>query len=327
MSRQDVTWREFTEDELAEKRRLFKPTSPEIKLLVSSVGHVAISRRFAVEGGARKLKEMSVRKDDVWIVTYPKTGTTLTQELVWQIVYGVDKEHCRQNIDERMPHLEYIDICPHYENSKPSEDLPLWKRDPYAFAETLEGPRILKTHLPLEFLPDDLLNKGKVVYVCRNPIDIAVSYAHHQKIIRGFEGSVEDFFEPFMKGNVLYGDYWFNLKSAWKHRDHPNMKFLWYEDIRADLPNAIRQLADFLGQEMDDGEIAALSDLMQIDNYRKQYSKENSDKMERRQDKEKLIRSGAVGNWRDKADDPKWSKLIAWVEKNVDGTDLPIALN
>ena len=34
---------------------------------------------------AQKIWNFTVRKDDIWIVTYPKCGTTLTQEIMWQI--------------------------------------------------------------------------------------------------------------------------------------------------------------------------------------------------------------------------------------------------
>ncbi len=42
-----------------------------------------------------------------------------------------------------------------------------------------KGKRIIKTHLPLEFLPPSLLDKGKVIYVARNIKDAVVSYFHH----------------------------------------------------------------------------------------------------------------------------------------------------
>ena len=34
-----------------------------------------------------------------------------------------------------------------------------------------KDPRFIKTHLPLSLLPDDLLEKAKVIYVARNPKD------------------------------------------------------------------------------------------------------------------------------------------------------------
>lgn len=35
------------------------------------------------------------------------------------------------------------------------------------FTNKMESPRILKTHLPYEFLPDDIENKSKVIYIVR----------------------------------------------------------------------------------------------------------------------------------------------------------------
>ena len=39
-----------------------------------------------------------------------------------------------------------------------------------------DGPRIIKSHLPLELLPDGLLEKAKVIWVARNVNDSAVSW-------------------------------------------------------------------------------------------------------------------------------------------------------
>ena len=40
---------------------------------------------FVDNGEDKKIWGIKPRPDDVWIVTYPKCGTTMTQELVWQV--------------------------------------------------------------------------------------------------------------------------------------------------------------------------------------------------------------------------------------------------
>ena len=51
--------------------------------------------------------------------------------------------------------------------------------EPIEYIVNKKGRRVIKTHLPLEFLPPSLLEKGKVVYVARNIKDAVVSYFHH----------------------------------------------------------------------------------------------------------------------------------------------------
>ena len=50
---------------------------------------------------------MKIRENDVFVVTYPKCGTTWTQELVWQVANGVDIEKGgKVMLEERFPYLE-----------------------------------------------------------------------------------------------------------------------------------------------------------------------------------------------------------------------------
>ena len=42
-------------------------------------------------------KSMTVRKSDIWVVTFPKSGTTWMQELVWQVVNNCDFDKGKKN--------------------------------------------------------------------------------------------------------------------------------------------------------------------------------------------------------------------------------------
>ena len=73
-----------------------------------------------------------------------------------------------------------------------------------------------------------------MVYVARNPKDVIVSFYHHHTLIKAhdFKGNVEEFAQYFMDDEILYSPFFPHILDAWKIRDHPNMHFVFYEDMK-----------------------------------------------------------------------------------------------
>jgi hypothetical protein len=115
------------------------------------------------------------RPDDLFIVTYPRSGTTWMQMILYQLATGgsLDFEHIYQ-------------VCPYFEAALGTTS---------GFANVPE-PRTFKSHLSYHDIP-----KGcKYIYVARNGKDVAVSYFHFSKTHLGFRGSFDEFFERFVRG-------------------------------------------------------------------------------------------------------------------------------
>lgn len=56
---------------------------------------------------ADRVKAMEIYDDDVWVVTFPKCGTTWTQEMVWLINNDLNyAEAMKVNLNDRYPFLE-----------------------------------------------------------------------------------------------------------------------------------------------------------------------------------------------------------------------------
>lgn len=66
---------------------------------------------------------------------------------------------------------------------------------------SVPSPRFIKTHLPLSLLPPGLLDTSKVVYVARDPRDVAVSSYHHSRLFRVLHcpNPFKDFWNLFIK--------------------------------------------------------------------------------------------------------------------------------
>lgn len=56
---------------------------------------------------AERVKKMEIYEDDLWVVTFPKCGTTWTQELLWLLNNDLDYEKALKiNLNDRYPFLE-----------------------------------------------------------------------------------------------------------------------------------------------------------------------------------------------------------------------------
>lgn len=122
------------------------------------------------------------------------------------------------------------------------------------------GARFIKTHLPLSLLPPALLDHGKMVYVARDPRDVVVSFYHLNRSMRtqGYVGDFKTYWNYFIRdlrkftcvvflnisvvslfnfshSMIGFSDHWTpyfdHLKEAWEKRHHPNMLFLFYEEL------------------------------------------------------------------------------------------------
>lgn len=61
----------------------------------------------SLENLSESILNFKVRKDDVWIVCYPRTGSTWTQELVWLLGNSLDYFEAMDIQQRRFPLLEF----------------------------------------------------------------------------------------------------------------------------------------------------------------------------------------------------------------------------
>lgn len=124
------------------------------------------------------LQNFQVRPDDVFLCTYSKSGTNWVNEIVYMLRHGAS---------EYAPLFTIMEVI----DTKSLDEM--------------QSPRVFVSHLPFRYLPKQLKERGKIIYVVRNPKDIAVSYYCHLRnmTVGDYEGEWNQFFPLFMEGNQL----------------------------------------------------------------------------------------------------------------------------
>ena len=147
---------------------------------------------------------------------------------MWQIVNNVDIDTAKKlPLFARTPFLESEGLKEMKGVPKEALDKNLMLKtmsNSIETAQNMKSPRVIKSHLPFEMLPPNLLDTCKVIFVSRNPKDTCVSFYHHAKNMEEsntmengeFIGTFADFAETFLDGTCAYGSYWTMLKVKYK---------------------------------------------------------------------------------------------------------------
>lgn len=175
-----------------------------------------------------------LRPTDIVVTPYGKSGTTWTQQIVHTLRTRGDMDF--DDISRVVPWLEV--------SAALGIDLD---------AEQKAEPRAFKSHLAW----DDMPRGGKYINVVRDPAAAAISMFRFQEGWFLEPGAMTA--DEFVMGTfVASRGYFHHLKSWWARRNDDDVLFLVYEKMLADPEAAIRQIAAFMGIELDD-ELLALT--------------------------------------------------------------------
>lgn len=195
---------------------------------------------------------------DLLIATYPKAGTTWTQEIVDLLLHNGEVEVCkRAPISVRIPFLEIFSPPP-----IPSGlDL----------LNSMDPPRVIKTHLPFQLVPEGFWeNKCKAIYVARNAKDNMVSYFHFDRmnLTQPEPGPWDGYIHKFMRGSLAWGSWYDHVKGYWEEKEKKNILYLFYEDMKENPRREVERIMRYLDLSLSNDVISRIVELTSFKNMK-----------------------------------------------------------
>uniref|UniRef100_A0A8C4YIW0 Sulfotransferase n=1 Tax=Gopherus evgoodei TaxID=1825980 RepID=A0A8C4YIW0_9SAUR len=265
---------------------------------------------FSPENLSYVENEFQVQDDDVFNITYPKSGTSWMREILSLIRSDGDPGWVRSVVNwDRVPWVE----------SRPGLEATL----------KYPTPRLLCSHLPIQLFPKSLQrSKAKIIYTLRCPKDVLVSLYHFSKLLRYFRdpGSLDSFLEDFLSGNVVYGS-WFDHVTGWMGlKGNENFFSITYEDgcLLQDLQGSVQRICHFLGKELSEEQVAAVVENASFQSMKGNKMSNFSQLPDEYMDHQKgeLLRKGICGDWRNHLSEAQSQRFDTVYQERMQGLGL-----
>ncbi|XP_028332323.1 sulfotransferase 1C2 [Gouania willdenowi] len=252
---------------------------------------------------------------DILVATYPKAGTTWTQEILDLLLHNGNAEACkRAPTPVRSPFLEIVPPPP-----IPSGLELLEKTDP---------PRIIKTHLPVQLVPAGFWEeKCKVIYCARNAKDNLVSYYFFDLMnqTQPEPGPFDGYIHKFMQGKLAWGSWYDHVKDYWAAREKKNILFIFYEDMKENPRREVERIMRYLNMSLSDEVINRIVDLTSFKNMKENPMSNYSCVPMPVFDEtiSPFMRKGEVGDWRNHFTPEQAAMFDKDYEKKMKNSGIP----
>lgn len=249
------------------------------------------------------------RSSDILIVSYPKCGTTWSEQCVLALLANGKSDfldprwknsfHPVNNPRGKIWIESMVDQNPAVQNRMGAEAYPIsWEE-----LDAAPSPRVLKSHAPPSLLlgggPASLPEGMKVLVVCRNPLDACVSSYYHAFNPHRSGWPFPAWATAWIGGYSPHGSY-LDWVTSWQEevKRHPG-KCIWvqFEQMKKDPISEIERIASFLGISTNsttatDKELAIkVAELSSFESMKSQAEQSGGDTIGH-------LRKGETGDWK-----------------------------
>ena len=249
----------------------------------------------------------------VWLASYPKSGNTWTRAFLSNLaaIMAGEKDPLGVNSINRFSLGEnftrfYKEVCGF--EPTPADHRRVAEnrhRVQQVIADQFEGLIFCKTHNALVIdRGHSIINfavTSGAIYIVRNPLDVAISLAHH--LDKSIDDAISvmattDMETPIdqLRVHEVWGS-WSQHVDTWTRNPHPAIYVMRYEDMLDEPNETFLGLARHLLLNPTESELTTAIERSSFENLREQEEKEGF--QERPKHAEHFFREGRSGQWKD----------------------------
>ena len=236
------------------------------------------------------------RPDDIFVCTPSKCGTTWMQTIVANLLWP----------EGDIPGTVVNGITPWIEAKfMPAEAM-------HAMLRAQTHRRAMKSHSPADAIP--WFPQAKYITVGRDGRDAFMSWCNHVQRMKmidmlnaqaakegvrpilKFDGDYHSFFRAWLEEENNFFEV---IGSFWARRAEPNLLFVHYNDLKADLGGEMRRVAEFLDIQIPESKWAAVIDRCTFESMRRVEGDADPMQMAFEGGIKGFIFKGTNGRWRD----------------------------
>lgn len=223
-------------------------------------------------------RDLAVYADDTFIVSYPRSGNTWTRFLIANLLHP-DEPATFANIERLVPDSE-AQSCRYF--------------------KTIPRPRVIKSHQYFDH------RYRKLIYIVRDPRDVALSYYDFQRKYRQIEDGypLSQYVSDFVGARLSSADWgtWGENVGSWiaARQKHAGFLLLRYEDMIVDTERELVKIAAFLGIEPNRQLLANTIDRSSAERMRGLEKTQGSEWVSTKNKRSDIpfIRTASSGGWR-----------------------------